>query len=171
MYLWSRLAVPSLVCDREPEQATQRLAATSSSRRQCTCICRGELFLLTNMSLSGKDHHRSFEMANLNIKLTAFVGWIVTVLLIQQQWQHPCNGPLSGTTWMSWYQKGKNQSGFYWSKSHWVAVASAGPYTNLHLAIDRQPCQHPTTLFFAGWMPFLPPSQQHRSTGGTLSCW
>jgi len=26
-----------------------------------------------------------------------------------------------------------------------VAVASAGPYTNLHLAADRQPRQHPTT--------------------------
>ena len=26
------------------------------------------------------------------------------------------NGPLSGTTRMSWYQKGKNQSGFYRSK-------------------------------------------------------
>jgi len=26
---------------------------------------------------------------------------------------HPFNGPLSGTTWVSWYQKGKNQSGFY----------------------------------------------------------
>jgi len=26
-----------------------------------------------------------------------------------------------------------------------VAVASAGPYANLHLAADRQPRQHPTT--------------------------
>jgi len=25
----------------------------------------------------------------------------------------------------------------YWSKRQWVAVASAGPYTNLHLAPDR----------------------------------
>jgi len=29
-----------------------------------------------------------------------------------------------------------------------VAVASAGPYASLHLAPDRQPRQHPTTLFF-----------------------
>ena len=29
---------------------------------------------------------------------------------------HPFNGPLSGTTRVSRYQKGKNQSGFYWSK-------------------------------------------------------
>ena len=29
------------------------------------------------------------------------------------------------------------QSGFYWSKRQWVAVASAGPYASLHLAPDR----------------------------------
>ena len=29
---------------------------------------------------------------------------------------HTFNGPLSGTTRVSRYQKGKNQSGFYWSK-------------------------------------------------------
>jgi len=30
----------------------------------------------------------------------------------QLQKQHQFNGPLSGTTWVSQYQKGKNQSGF-----------------------------------------------------------
>ena len=30
-----------------------------------------------------------------------------------------------------------NQSGFYWSKRQWVAVAPAGPYASLHLAPDR----------------------------------
>ena len=29
---------------------------------------------------------------------------------------HPFYVPLSGTTRVSWYQKGKHQSGFYWSK-------------------------------------------------------
>jgi len=48
-----------------------------------------------------------------------------------------------------------------------VAVASAGPYASLHLAPDRQPHQHPTTLFFTDWMPFLPPNQQRQSTEGT----
>jgi len=32
------------------------------------------------------------------------------------------------TTWVDRYQKGKNQSGYYWSKRQWVAVAAAGPY-------------------------------------------
>jgi len=37
-----------------------------------------------------------------------------------------------------------------------VAVPSAGPYASLHLAPNRQPCQHPTTQFFTGQVPFLP---------------
>ena len=47
-----------------------------------------------------------------------------------------------------------------------MAVASAGPYASLHHAPDRQPCQHLTTQFFTGWMPFLPPNQQRQSTEG-----
>ena len=50
---------------------------------------------------------------------------------------HPFNGPFSGTTRVSRYQKGKTLSGFYCSKRQWVAVASAGPYASLHLAADR----------------------------------
>jgi len=50
---------------------------------------------------------------------------------------HPFNGFFSGTTRVIRYQKGKNQSGFYWSKRQWVAVVSAGPHASLHLAPDR----------------------------------
>ena len=45
-------------------------------------------------------------------------------------------------------------------------MASAGSYATLHLAPDRQPRQHPTTQFFTGRMPFLPPNQQRQSTEG-----
>jgi len=47
-----------------------------------------------------------------------------------------------------------------------VAVASAGPYANLNLDPDTQPCQHPITQFFTGWVPFLLPNQQRQSTEG-----
>ena len=50
-----------------------------------------------------------------------------------------------------------------------MAVASAGPYASLQLAPDRQPCQHPTTQFFTGRMPFLSPNQQSQSTEGINS--
>jgi len=49
-----------------------------------------------------------------------------------------------------------------------VAVASAGPYASLHLAPDRQPRQHPTTVLFTGQIPFLPPNQQRQSTDGII---
>jgi len=56
-----------------------------------------------------------------------------------------------------------------------VAVASAGPYANLHLAPDKKPCQHPTTQIFTGRVPFLPPNQQRQITEGhmhtTLTLW
>ena len=51
-----------------------------------------------------------------------------------------------------------------------MAVASAGPYASLHLAPYRQPRQHPTTQFFTGRMPFLPPNQQRQSTEGLHNC-
>ena len=46
------------------------------------------------------------------------------------------NGPFSGTTRVSRTRK-VNQSGFYWSKRQWVAMASAGPYASLHLTPHR----------------------------------
>ena len=86
---------------------------------------------------------------------------------------------MSGTTRVSRYQKGKTRkvktnldllqqdivsgSGICWT------IYKSAP----HL---RQPHQHPTTQFFTGRMPFLPPNQQRQSTesksteGNTLKC-
>ena len=50
-----------------------------------------------------------------------------------------------------------------------MEVASARPYASLHLVPERQPHENPTTLFFTGQMPFLPPNQQHQSTEGLLA--
>ena len=78
---------------------------------------------------------------------------------------------MSGTTRVSRYQKGKTKkvktnldlleqeivsgSGICW------AICKSAPH-------PRQPRQHPTTQFFTGRMPFLPPNQQHQSTEGKL---
>jgi len=67
------------------------------------------------------------------------------VVVVTHTHTHPFNGPFSGTTQVSLYQKGKTNLDFTEAR---VAVASAGPYASLHLAPDRQPHQHPTTLFF-----------------------
>ena len=59
--------------------------------------------------------------------------------------------------WISLKQKTVSGSGISWAI-----------YASLHLAPDRQVCQHPTTQFFTGRMPFLPPNQQHQSTEGHI---
>ena len=71
---------------------------------------------------------------------------------------HTFNSSFSGTTQVSRYQKGKNQSGFYWSKRQWVAVASAGPCASQHLAPDRQPHQHATTVCLQARCPSCHPT-------------
>jgi len=59
-----------------------------------------------------------------------------TVLLL-----HSFNGFFSRTTWVIRHKKRRTIIGrpiwIYWSKRKWVAVTSAGPYANLHLASDR----------------------------------
>jgi len=89
---------------------------------------------------------------------------ILTSLMDGQQ-QQPFNGPLSGTTRVSRYQKGRTNLDFT-EVRQWVAVASAGSYASLHLALGRYPRQHPTTQFFTGRILFLPPNQQCHSTEG-----
>jgi len=76
---------------------------------------------------------------------------------------------MTGSTQVSRYQKGKTKkvktnldlleqemvsgSGICW------AICKSAPH-------PRQPRQYPTTQFFTGQMPFLPPNQQHQSTEG-----
>ena len=49
----------------------------------------------------------------------------------------PFNCPLSGTTWVSRYQRGKTNLDFTEAKRLWVAVASAGLCASLHLTPGR----------------------------------
>jgi len=75
---------------------------------------------------------------------------------------HPFNGPLSGTTQVSWYQKGKTNLDFTGARDsewqwHQLGMCKSAPRSS----------QHPTIQFFTGRMPFLPPNQQRQSTEGT----
>ena len=81
---------------------------------------------------------------------------------------HPFDGPLSGTTRVSRYQKGKpiwillKQETVSGSGISWVICKSASRSRQITTPI-------PTTQFFTGRMPFLPPNQQRQSTEGTNS--
>jgi len=64
---------------------------------------------------------------------------------------HPFNGPLSGTTRVSRYQKGKTNLDFTEARdSEWQWHQLPAPHCSV----------------FTGRMPFLPPNQQCQSTEG-----
>ena len=80
---------------------------------------------------------------------------------------HTFNGPLSGTTQVSRYQKGKTNLDFTEvrdSEWQWHQLG--------HMQVSLQTDNHTSTpllSFFTGRMAFLPPNQQHQSTKGSLS--
>jgi len=84
------------------------------------------------------------------------------MMLIQQQHEQlPFNGPLSGTTWVSRYQKGKTNldfteardSGWQWHGINWVICKSAprhrqipvpAPHHSIFYGLDALPATQPT---------------------------
>ena len=79
---------------------------------------------------------------------------------------HRFNGPLSRTTQVSRYQKGKTNLDFSEARDsewQWHQVG------HMQVCISLQTNNHASTPplgFFAGRMPFLPPNQQCQSTEG-----
>jgi len=81
---------------------------------------------------------------------------------------HPFNGPLSRTTRVSRYQKGKTNLDFTEardSERQWHQL----DHMRVCTALQTDNHQHPTTQFFTGRMPFLPPNQQRQSTEGNTA--
>ena len=79
---------------------------------------------------------------------------------------HPFNGPLSGTTQVSRYQKGKTNLDFTGardSERQWYQLG------HMQVCTSLQTDNHASSSvlkFFTGRMPFLPPNQQCQSTEG-----
>ena len=77
---------------------------------------------------------------------------------------HPFNGPLSGTTRVSQYQKGKTNLDFTEARDsewQWHQLDHMQDCTSLQT--DNH-ASTPPLSFFTGRMPFLPPNQQRQST-------
>ena len=85
------------------------------------------------------------------------------------QHTHPFTGPLSGTTWVSRYQKGKTNLDFTEATdSEWQRHQLG----HMQICTSLQTNNHASTTplkFFTGRMPFLPPNQQCQSTEGTVT--
>ena len=80
---------------------------------------------------------------------------------------HPFNGPLSRTTQVSRYQKGKTNLDFTEARDTEWQWHQPG---NMRVCTSLQTDNHASTpplSFFTGRMPFLPPNQQCQSTEGT----
>ena len=80
---------------------------------------------------------------------------------------HTFNGPFSATTRVSRYQKGNTNLDFTEARDsewqwHQLGTCKSAPRSR------QIPCQHLTTQFFKGRMPFLQPNQQRQSTEGTI---
>ena len=82
---------------------------------------------------------------------------------------HPFNGPLSGTTRVSRYQKGKTNLDFTEARdSEWQWHQLGHMQVCTALQTDSH-ASTPQLSFFTGQMPFLPPNQQRQSTEGRNS--
>jgi len=80
---------------------------------------------------------------------------------------HPFNGPFSGTTRVSRYQKGKTNLDFTEARDSQWQWHQLG---HMQVCISFQTDNHASTpqLFFTGRMPFLTPNQQRHSTEGRI---
>ena len=82
---------------------------------------------------------------------------------------HPFNGPFSGTTRVSRYQKGNTNLDFCEARdSEWQWHQLGHMQVYISLQTDNH-ASTPLLSFFTGRMPFLPPNQQRQSTEGTTN--
>ena len=81
---------------------------------------------------------------------------------------HPFNGPFSGTTQVSRYQKGKTNLFTEARDSEWQWHQLGHMQVFTSLQTDNHTSTPPLS-FFKGRMPFLPPNQQRQSTEGNQS--
>jgi len=80
---------------------------------------------------------------------------------------HPFNSPLSRTTRVRQYQKGKTNLNFTEARdSEWQWHQLGYMQVCTSLQADNH-ISSPPLSFLAGWMPFLPPKQQCQSTERT----
>jgi len=82
---------------------------------------------------------------------------------------HPFNGPFSGTTRVSWYQKGKTSVDFTEARDSEWQWHQLG---HMQICISLQTDNHASTpplKVFTFRMPFLPPNEQVQSTEGIKS--
>ena len=109
----------------------------------------------------------SRHVFNLTLLSCLLLCWALTCGTCQHNTHTlPFNGPLSRTTQVSGYQKGKTNLDFTEARdSEWQWHQLGHMQVCTALQADNH-ASTPPLKFFTGWMPFLPPNQQRQSTEG-----
>ena len=89
-----------------------------------------------------------------------------TLQILYQTHTHPFNGPFSGTTQVSQYQKGKTHLDLTEARDSERQWHQLGHMQVCTLLQTDNHASTPPLSFFTGRMPFLPPNQQRQSTEG-----
>jgi len=91
---------------------------------------------------------------------------VLVALLQSHMHTHPFNGPLSGTTRVSRYKKGKTNLDFTEAgDSEWQWHQLGHMQVGTSLQTDNHASTPPLSCL-VGWVPFLPPNHQRQSTEG-----
>jgi len=117
------------------------------------------------------QHHRKLLSLAIKNTLSTFLPAILPHVhrfkkFFSPAHTHPFNSPLSETTQVSRYQKGKTRLDFTEARDsewqwHQLGMCKSAPRSRQ----ITTPTPHHS--FFTGRMPFLPPNQQRQSTEGT----
>ena len=123
-----------------------------STVKQCRC-----------MHVSGPETQHHIK----EVKCISKRGALLVATITTQMHAHtPFNGPLSRTTQISRYQKGKTNLDFTEARDsewQWHQLGHMQVWTSLQ---TNNHASTPPLSFFTGRMPFLPPNQQRQSTEG-----
>ena len=103
------------------------------------------------------------------VQLSVTIGVTYTIVdTAEHTHTHPFNGPLSGTTQASRYQKGKTNLDFIGARdSEWQWHQLGRMQVCTSLQTDNL-SSNSLLKFFTGRIPFMPPNQQCQSTEGTV---
>ena len=143
--------------------------AWSSMQPSARCCSQSVAVLSSGMSCwllrtNGHTVHRLYTCHIRWSLSTEMSSWHVPGIYIHT---HSFNGPFSGTTRVSRYQKRKTNLDFTGARDSEWQWHQLG---HMQVCISVQTDNHaitPPLMFFTGRMPFLPPSQQRHSTEGT----
>jgi len=102
---------------------------------------RADFYTATSHSVVSFKIFFAFTMSIWQYVLPAYMLWYLSWLklcvdIISYDTHTRLTALFAGLPMLAGTRK-VNQSGFYWSKRQWVAVASAEPYASLHLTADR----------------------------------